>query len=511
MYSHPEKSPKDNCLESIKLCKKEGHCNRQLSSFNKSCSITEGGICSSENLGECRQAMMSIRGTPLEMPCYCPEDDAVCLFEQSIMLPSNPCVELAMEDYSKSHPDDYSQPPEKSETDLSLNEPNEELKNDIQSLSSSSTTTPTEPSSDVTLAPSISTSTESRETDKKVEDILMQKKKVKVEKVNPDDIIQTINSTQPPSGDVGSSDITTGIKTTTTTPYRRKNLHTYPTDAYVTQVPPPQGGCVARNIDGSWITHYKNSIVRQYTDWSGRCSSWCECSSDEKLTCHELPCLEDVGCRTDQTQLAFGEKLYVNERGACICHSGEFVCDTASDFPDEMDAGLYISIGFSSRELKMFRESVPKNIKERSGLISPESSVVKDIVSRLQFALERVMPKDTLCRIIIVDELTHDENAVLQLQWHGLDPYINVTEPQWHVGKMEKICAPYVKQLQYTFLLEKADRYQLLLSAVKQLTVFDLLDGLPPLNKAYIHSFSNVLLVGLLLLGFTRRNDFFLY
>ena len=74
-----------------------------------------------------------------------------------------------------------------------------------------------------------------------------------------------------------------------------------------------------------------------------------------------------------------------------------------------------------------------------------------------------------------------------------------------------QICAPYVKQLQYTFLLEKADRYQLLLSAVKQLTVFDLLDGLPPLNKAYIHSFSNVLLVGLLLLGFTRRNDFFLY
>ena len=92
MYSHPEKSPKDNCLEAIKLCKKEGHCNRQLSSFNKSCSITEGGICSSENLGECRQAMMSIRGTPLEMPCYCPEDDAVCLFEQSLMLPSNPCV-----------------------------------------------------------------------------------------------------------------------------------------------------------------------------------------------------------------------------------------------------------------------------------------------------------------------------------------------------------------------------------------------------------------------------------
>ena len=143
-----------------------------------------------------------------------------------------------------------------------------------------------------------------------------------------------------------------------------------------------------------------NTELQQYNDWSGRCSSWCECSAEEKLTCHELPCLEDAGCQTDQTQLAFGEKLYVNERGACMCHSGEFVCDTGSDFPDEMDAGLYISIGFSSRELKLFRESVPKSYKERSGLISPESSVVKDIVSRLQFALERVMPKVSSSRLL---------------------------------------------------------------------------------------------------------------
>src|SRR5690606_7277367 len=47
--------------------------------------------------------------------------------------------------------------------------------------------------------------------------------------------------------------------------------------------------------------------------------------------------------------------------------------------------------------------------------------------------------QDTLCRIIIVDELTHDENVILQLQWFGLDPYVNVSEPQWHVGKMEKV------------------------------------------------------------------------
>ncbi|KAE9554644.1 hypothetical protein FO519_002131 [Halicephalobus sp. NKZ332] len=504
MYSQSEKTPKENCLEAIKSCKKESHCNRHLSSFNRSCSITEGGICNSRNLPECRQALLSIRGTPLEMPCYCPEDDRTCLFEQSLMLPSNPCVELGMEDYAKSHPEDHLKPSEKFETDLSVNEPRDESNNDIQSLSSSSTTTTEEPGLEVTLAPELSNSTEYHDEDRKVEDILLQKKKVNVSKIIQEKIQMASNSSQQ-IVDENYLNKTDGIETTTK-PHKRVNLHTYPTDTYVTQTPPPQGGCRARNIEGSWITHYKNSIVRQYNDWSGKCSSWCECSADEKLTCHQLPCLEDVGCKTDQTNLAFGEKLYINNRGACICHSGEFICDTANGFPEELDAGLYISLGFSSRELKMFREKVPKNSRERSGLISPVSSVVKDIVSRLQFALER----ETLCRIIIVEDLTHDESIVLQLQWFGLDPYTNVTEPQWHIGKMEKICTPYVKELERNFFLEKEDRYQLLLSTVKQLTVFDLLDGLPPLNKASIHSFSIVLIIDLLL-GLIRRNDFLFF
>lgn len=106
-----------------------------------------------------------------------------------------------------------------------------------------------------------------------------------------------------------------------------------------------------------------------------------------------MSCLEDGNCQTDQTQVAFGEKLYINERGACICHSGEFICDTAADFPEELDPGLYISLGYSLQELKLFKEKVTKKFREKSGLISPDSSIVKDIVSRLQFALERVMPK----------------------------------------------------------------------------------------------------------------------
>lgn len=37
-----------------------------------------------------------------------------------------------------------------------------------------------------------------------------------------------------------------------------------------------------------------------------------------------------------------------------------------------------------------------------------------------------------------------------------------------------------MRELEHNFLLERADRYQLVLSTVKQLKVIDLLDGLPP-------------------------------
>jgi hypothetical protein len=57
--------------------------------------------------------------------------------------------------------------------------------------------------------------------------------------------------------------------------------------AYATQTPPPkEGGCLARNIRGDWIRHYKGAILRMFHDWSQKCSSWCECTHKEKLNCH---------------------------------------------------------------------------------------------------------------------------------------------------------------------------------------------------------------------------------
>uniref|UniRef100_A0AC35GGF5 Uncharacterized protein n=1 Tax=Panagrolaimus sp. PS1159 TaxID=55785 RepID=A0AC35GGF5_9BILA len=90
-----------------------------------------------------------------------------------------------------------------------------------------------------------------------------------------------------------------------------------------------------------------------------------------------------------------------------------------------------------------------------------------------------------LCRIVTLDELSHGSTVMLQLQWYGVDFYTNDTESRWHIGRMEKICSPYVQKLEYSFLLEKADRYQLILSAVKQIRVIDLLDGLPAISISY--------------------------
>ncbi|KAI6207335.1 GDNF/GAS1 domain-containing protein [Aphelenchoides fujianensis] len=127
----------------------------------------------------------------------------------------------------------------------------------------------------------------------------------------------------------------------------------------------------------------------------------------------------------------------------------------------------------------MIREKVPKASLEKSGLVSPSASVANDIASRLQFALERVLTTDTLCRVALMERYTHDSFILLQIQWYGADPASNKSEKHWYVGKLKKHCAPFVRQLEYNFQLEKADRYPLVLSTVKQLRVFDLLDGLP--------------------------------
>uniref|UniRef100_A0AC34F127 GDNF/GAS1 domain-containing protein n=1 Tax=Panagrolaimus sp. ES5 TaxID=591445 RepID=A0AC34F127_9BILA len=442
MYAHPGEKPKDICTDAIEMCNADSYCNRRLPKFNQSCSVTEGGVCDAKDLQACRKTLLSIRGTPLEMPCFCTENDKDCIQNQSLMLPSNPCVESAMEDYAKHHvPPQQIQEPD---NDLDIEQ---SWKNDVSAtVEKPSTTKPSMITSSSTSTTTTTLSSEETSIESKAQKLLEQKK-LKSAKTTQKELVQDRSksakkkeSIQIEDKIVKNPNETLDFIPTTINPFKRKNLHTYPTDAYITHAPPPEGGCMARNIDGTWITHYKNSVIRQYYDWSGQCSSWCECTESEELNCHELPCLPDGSCQTLQTKIAFGEKLYIDGRGACICQSGDFICDTSEDMKtEELEPGLYITLGYSLQELKIFKEKVPKKYREKSGLVSPESSVVKDIVSRLQFALERVMPKEMLCRIVTLDDLSHGSTVMLQLQWYGVDFYTNDTESRWHIGRMEKV------------------------------------------------------------------------
>lgn len=54
--------------------------------------------------------------------------------------------------------------------------------------------------------------------------------------------------------------------------------------------------------------------------------------------------------------------------------------------------GLYLLVGYSIDEVDMLKKSVPKNILERAGFVSGNDYIMHDIGSRLQLALERIMP-----------------------------------------------------------------------------------------------------------------------
>lgn len=122
-----------------------------------------------------------------------------------------------------------------------------------------------------------------------------------------------------------------------------------------------------------------------------------------------------------------------------------------------------------------------------------------------------------LCRLALIERYSRENVMVLQVQWYGVDKWSNTsTDAYWHVGRyvparicpinqkclrLEKQCAPYVRKLEYQFLLERSARYQLVLSTVKQLRVYDLLDGLSPPtsshNLSLFHCPSNSLFLSL--------------
>ncbi|EYC31107.1 hypothetical protein Y032_0004g1963 [Ancylostoma ceylanicum] len=108
------------------------------------------------------------------------------------------------------------------------------------------------------------------------------------------------------------------------------------TTTFVTHAPPPavSEGCNTKDASGRQIFVHTGAVIRRYVDWSGRCSSWCECVAEEQLVCESLPCLEDGRCDAPLTTIDFGERLYLRGRGSCFCESGAFICDLPEEMPE---------------------------------------------------------------------------------------------------------------------------------------------------------------------------------
>ncbi|EFO99360.1 hypothetical protein CRE_20074 [Caenorhabditis remanei] len=142
-----------------------------------------------------------------------------------------------------------------------------------------------------------------------------------------------------------------------------------------------------------------------------------------------------------------------------------------------MYPGLYMSIGYSQKDVELIRKAVPREILDKAGFSSSDAST--DIASRMQIAFERLLPKSLQCRIVTMNELSEPGNALYRIEWYGRNEMFNHTRTKWHSDGAEKICSPYVRKLADHFSLNESPRFQLVLSTVKQVKVLDYLDGLP--------------------------------
>uniref|UniRef100_A0A0N5A386 Ricin B-type lectin domain-containing protein n=1 Tax=Parastrongyloides trichosuri TaxID=131310 RepID=A0A0N5A386_PARTI len=442
-----------NCKEVVSNCLKDRSCKHLSKSYFHSCAVSNGSCKpGAYQMNGCRQAVIKLRGSVIDTLCQCEDGDSKCWNHRIELIPLNPCLQKAKNDYAMRIPMPTRAPIIPTSVYNSQKQKNKTTNK---------------------IGKSNNTEIESKgRTTNKLEQELLNNK----------NLVSDRNTSK------NTSDIKNVSKDEGNTGQLMYQNVTLPTGEYQTQEPPPQElGCRMRNFNGDWIENFKGSIFRQYTDWYGRCSDWCECLGNDTKSCNELPCLEDGVCIHEENTMNFGEKLYIEGRGACTCHMGNFICDTPRDINLNFQPGLYLLAGFSKQELKMFKENVPLEILEKSGLVSDDNMLARDIASRLQYSLERVMPAGTMCRIVIVDEYHKEDIVVLRLQWYGLNVYNrNDTESDWHVGGLEKVCSPYVKKITRNFLLNMAERYQLVLSSVKQIRVVDLLDELPSVSSGNI-------------------------
>lgn len=132
----------------------------------------------------------------------------------------------------------------------------------------------------------------------------------------------------------------------------------------------------------------------------------------------------------------FGERVFLKDRGACYCETGNFVCEHP-EAPPETYPGLYLSIGYSLKDVDLIRKSVPREILDKAGFSSSDAS--NDIASRMQIAFEQLLPKSIQCRIVTQNELSEPGNALYRIEWYGMNEMFNHTKVRWHSDGAEKV------------------------------------------------------------------------
>uniref|UniRef100_A0A0N4VLN5 Phlebovirus_G2 domain-containing protein n=1 Tax=Enterobius vermicularis TaxID=51028 RepID=A0A0N4VLN5_ENTVE len=201
-------------------------------------------------------------------------------------------------------------------------------------------------------------------------------------------------------------------------------------------------------------------------DWAGQCTKWCTCDSNKKLSCTNLGCLKGGLCQAPNATLEFGEQIYIKNRGACFCHSGNFICELPEE-PFRFEKRLYLLVGYSQNEIDMLREKIPARKLEEAFYFSSDS-LERNLAKALQNAFESYI---STVRPPFILSYT--------VEWQGISRFRNDTRRRFHRGPDAKRCSIYVQALAKMIARNEVPHSQLLLSTVKQIRVLDFLRGLP--------------------------------
>uniref|UniRef100_A0A0N5ABP5 Disintegrin domain-containing protein n=1 Tax=Syphacia muris TaxID=451379 RepID=A0A0N5ABP5_9BILA len=421
------------CININRQCDNDIRCSQVKKSFIKNCHVRNGRcLLDDDGLLGCGKSMMSVKGTILETPCRCSPDDEPCLYYQSQFPIANPCVgELLLSFISNiAQHILYSQ--------LCVNVFQELIITDVINKY-------------ILMCLKLSFNNFKIHT--------LHLKEYKLE--------------------TGMKPVNPGFtKNDSNAPAKNQDHELKSTRRDMTENIFDQGDHLKfkffKILDGCNLllsTVLITSICfKTNLDWAGRCTKWCVCDSEKKFHCNELGCLKEGACIAPNITLGFGEQIYIKNRGACICHSGSFICE----LPEKtIVLGLYLLVGYSQTEIDILREKIPARNLEEAFYFSSDS-LERNLAKALQNAFENYEDR---CQFVVENGMKSGENIAYTVEWEGISRFSNDTRKKFHNGPDK--CSLYVQRLAKMISRNEVPHSQLLLSTIKQIRVYDFLRGLP--------------------------------